>query len=199
MQAALKRLTEVGVAGGGLLLLTPLFALATLLIKIDSRGPVLFTQERIGRQFRRFRIYKFRTMTFQPADDPRLITAAGDPRVTRVGRLLRWSKIDELPQLWNVLKGDMSLVGPRPEVPKYVERFRRDYEEILTVRPGITDLASLKYRDESTILAQYACPEEAYLRWILPDKLRLAKEYVRHASLLLDLKVILKTLLALIR
>ena len=199
MQSAIKRLLEMGLALAGLFLLIPLFALVVVLIKLDSPGPAFFTQERVGRNFRRFRIYKFRTMATDPVNNARLITVTGDTRVTRVGRSLRWLKIDELPQLWNVLKGDMSLVGPRPEVPRFVEQFHSDYEEILSVRPGITDLASLKYRDESSILAQYACPEEAYLRWILPDKLKLAKEYVQNASLALDLKVILRTLLALVR
>lgn len=193
-----KRAVDVSAAAAGLLCLAPIFALVSALIRLDSDGPVLFTQERVGRDFRPFRIYKFRTMV---RDAPRLgapLTAgARDPRVTRIGRLLRKTKIDELPQLLNVLKGEMSLVGPRPELPIYVARFRRDYEEILRVRPGMTDLASLRFRDEASLLEGAADPEELYLRSILPEKLRLGKAYVREASLRLDLALITKTLAAL--
>ena len=121
------------------------------------------------------------------------LTAAEDPRITRVGRILRKTKIDELPQLINVLRGEMTLVGPRPEVPRYVALFRNDYEEILQIRPGITDLASLKYRDESSVLSRAADPEQEYLTRVLPDKIALAKEYVRRSSLTFDLSLILKT------
>ena len=123
-----------------------------------------------------------------------LITSDNDPRITRVGRLLRKTKIDELPQLINVLRGEMSFVGPRPEVRHYVELFRRDYEEILKIRPGITDLASLKYRDEEVILGLSGNPEEEYIRHLLPDKIRLAKEYLRLSSFFFDLTLITKTL-----
>jgi lipopolysaccharide/colanic/teichoic acid biosynthesis glycosyltransferase len=124
----------------------------------------------------------------------RLITLAHDPRITRVGRILRWIKIDELPQLINVLKGEMSLVGPRPEVLRYVRAFQKDYEEILRVRPGMTDLASLKYRNEEAILGNFDNPDEEYVMHVLPDKIRLAKDYLRHSSFLFDLRLILKTL-----
>ena len=127
----------------------------------------------------------------------RTITVGNDPRITRAGRLLRATKIDELPQLINVLKGDMSFVGPRPEIRQYVELFRKDYEEILKIRPGITDLASVKYRDEAAVLEQSENPEEEYLRRVLPDKIRLAKEYIRRSSFFFDLTLILKTLLKL--
>jgi lipopolysaccharide/colanic/teichoic acid biosynthesis glycosyltransferase len=122
------------------------------------------------------------------------VTYGNDPRITRVGRLLRRTKIDELPQFINVLKGDMSLVGPRPEVRKYVELFRKDYEEILQLRPGITDVASLKYQDEAELLGTSGNPEEDYVKKILPDKLKLAKDYVHRASLTFDIGLILKTL-----
>jgi lipopolysaccharide/colanic/teichoic acid biosynthesis glycosyltransferase len=122
------------------------------------------------------------------------ITYGNDSRITRAGRLLRKAKLDELPQLINVLKGDMSFVGPRPEVPQYVELFRRDYMEILTVRPGITDLASLKYRDEAALLGKAENPEEEYVSRVLPDKIRLAKDYLKHSSLFFDVAVIVKTL-----
>jgi lipopolysaccharide/colanic/teichoic acid biosynthesis glycosyltransferase len=192
--AAVKRALDLLLAGPGVVLLSPLLALAALLIVLDSPGPVFFRQTRVGRGFRPFHILKFRTMV---PDAERLggkLSIGDDPRVTRVGRLLRRLKLDELPQLFNVLAGQMSLVGPRPEVPEYVERFRSEYAEILTVRPGMTDLASLKYRDESALLAAAADPEAEYLRVILPDKMRLAREYVRRSSVLLDLSLILRTL-----
>ncbi len=151
----------------------------------------------MGRDFQPFWIFKFRTMV---PDAPRLggpITCGDDPRITRLGRFLRKTKIDELPQLINVLKGEMSLVGPRPEVPHYVELFRADYEEILRVRPGITDLASIKYRDEAAILGAAEDPEREYRECVLPEKIELAKQYVRQASLWTDIKIIATTLLKL--
>jgi lipopolysaccharide/colanic/teichoic acid biosynthesis glycosyltransferase len=127
------------------------------------------------------------------------ITYGDDSRITRAGRFLRKAKLDELPQLINVLKGDMSFVGPRPEVPLYVELFRRDYMEILTVRPGITDLASLKYRDEATLLGKAENPEEEYVSRVLPDKIKLAKDYLQHSSVFFDVGLILKTLFQIVR
>jgi lipopolysaccharide/colanic/teichoic acid biosynthesis glycosyltransferase len=189
----IKRGFDIFFAVASLVLLSPIMVLATLLIKCDSKGPVLFKQERIGRGFRPFLIYKFRTMRQDLDKKGRLITIGEDPRITRIGRVLRKTKIDELPQLINVLKGDMSFVGPRPEVPHFVELFRREYEEILTVRPGITDLASLKYRDEAVLLGKAVNPEEEYLTRILPDKIKLAKDYLQHSSLLFDVKLIIKT------
>jgi lipopolysaccharide/colanic/teichoic acid biosynthesis glycosyltransferase len=188
-----KRLLDILAAGAGLLVLAPLFGLVALLIKVDSPGPVFFKQERIGRGFRPFWIYKFRTMR-QDAAEASQLTVGADARITRVGHFLRGSKIDELPQLFNIFIGDMTLVGPRPEVPRYVAAFRRDYEEILSVRPGLTDLASLKYRDEARLLGQSADPEQEYLRRVLPDKIRLGKEYIHRSSLAFDLSLILKTL-----
>ncbi len=193
----MKRLFDVFVALLGFLLLFPLFLVVALLIKLDSRGPIFFRQERIGRGFRPFYIYKFRTMFKDAPHKGGPITFGRDPRITRVGRFLRNTKIDELPQLINVLNGEMSFVGPRPEVRQYVELFRQDYEEILKIRPGITDLASLKYRDEPADLGKSENPEEEYLRHVLPDKMRLAKEYIERSSFLFDLTLILKTLLKL--
>jgi lipopolysaccharide/colanic/teichoic acid biosynthesis glycosyltransferase len=188
----MKRAFDIIFAFTGLVLLFPLLALVALLIKWDSRGAVFFKQERMGRGFRPFRIYKFRSM--RQASEGLPLTVGQDPRITRVGSFLRKTKIDEVPQLINVLKGEMSLVGPRPEVRQYVELFRRDYEEILTVRPGITDIASLKYQDEAKVLDHSKNPEEEYIRRILPDKIRLAEEYVSRSSFLFDLGLILKTL-----
>lgn len=193
-----KRVFDILVAAIGLAVLSPLFAVVAILIRLDSRGPVFFRQERIGKGMRPFFIFKFRTMGTDAARRGGQITFGEDPRITRVGRLLRSTKVDELPQLINVLKGEMSLVGPRPEVPRYVELFREEYRQILAIRPGITDLASLRYRDESTILGQSSNPEEEYITRVLPDKLKLSREYLQKSSLLFDLTLIFKTLLKLL-
>jgi lipopolysaccharide/colanic/teichoic acid biosynthesis glycosyltransferase len=193
-----KRAFDIVVSSLGLLLLLPLFGLIALVIKLDSKGPVFFRQERVGQGGRPFRIYKFRTMV---ADAPRRggqLTAPKDSRITRVGHTLRRIKADELPQLINVLKGEMTLVGPRPEVRRYVDLFQRDYQEILSVRPGITDLASLKYRDESAELSRAEDPEREYITRVLPDKIALAKEYVRRSSFSFDLILIARTIVKIV-
>jgi len=195
----MKRVFDIAVAFLGLSLLFPLLLLVAVLVKLDSPGPIFFRQERIGKGFRPFFIYKFRTMVHDAPRKGGSITVGADPRITRVGRILRKAKIDELPQLFNILRGEMSFVGPRPEVPHYVELFRQDYEEILNVLPGLTDLASLKYRDEAEVLRHAENPEEEYVRHVLPDKIRLAKEYLRRSSLYFDMTLIFKTLLALVR
>ena len=192
-----KRAFDILVSVAGLIVLLPLLLLVATAIKLDSSGPVFFRQWRVGRKFRRFGIYKFRTMIDDALDRGLPITVGRDSRITRVGKILRKTKIDELPQLLNVLKGDMSLVGPRPEVPRYVELFRPDYEHILKVRPGLTDLASLKYSDEASILGQSANPERDYVARLLPDKIRLAKEYIQRSSLLFDAKLIVETIIKL--
>jgi lipopolysaccharide/colanic/teichoic acid biosynthesis glycosyltransferase len=193
----MKRVFDAIISSLGLLLLGPVFLIVALMIKLDSRGPVFFKQARIGREFRSFFIYKFRTMIADAASRGGTLTVGSDPRITRVGAVLRTTKIDEIPQLINIFKGDMSFVGPRPEVPEFVELFRSDYEEILRVRPGLTDLASLKYRNEAMTLAQAEDPHEDYLKRVLPDKIRLAKEYIRRSSFLFDLGLIIKTLVRL--
>jgi lipopolysaccharide/colanic/teichoic acid biosynthesis glycosyltransferase len=193
----MKRIFDIAAAGAGLVLLAPLFGAVALMIKLDSPGPVFFKQKRIGKNFRPFWIYKFRTMR-EGASATVPLTVGADPRITRVGNFLRHSKIDELPQLINILRGEMTLVGPRPEVPRYVEAFHYDYQEILAVRPGLTDLASLKYRDEASLLGQSDDPEEEYLQRVLPDKIRLGKEYIRRSSLLFDLNLIVKTMVKLV-
>ncbi|GAA4451803.1 O-antigen biosynthesis protein WlbG [Novipirellula rosea] len=199
VQTAAKRCFDMFASGLGILLLSPLLIVIAVIIRFTSSGPVLFQQTRVGRQLRPFKILKFRTMVENAPSLGPAITSGGDPRITRIGRLLRKTKLDELPQLFNILKGDMSLVGPRPEVPKYVEMFEDDFRQILIVRPGLTDLASIKYRDESTVLAQAEDPEREYITRILPDKIELAKQYVRHSSIALDVRVILQTLLQLFR
>lgn len=190
----MKRILDFFVAATGLILLSPLLLLAAILIKLDSRGPILFKQKRVGQNFRPFLIYKFRTM-HEATHTTSLLTIGADPRITRTGKYLRASKIDELPQLMNILKGEMSLVGPRPELPKYVELFRPDYEKILTVRPGLTDLASLKYSDEASILGEAVNPEREYVSRLLPDKIRLANEYIDRSSFLFDARLILETVI----
>jgi lipopolysaccharide/colanic/teichoic acid biosynthesis glycosyltransferase len=195
----MKRGLDIVSAFFGLVLLAPLFAVVAVLIKMDSPGSVFFRQERIGKGFRAFWIYKFRTMVSNAPMIGGTVTTTSDPRITKFGAMLRATKIDELPQLINVLKGDMSLVGPlRPEVRPYVEMFRQHYEAILTMRPGITDLASLKRPDEQAFLAKFENPEEEYAEHLLPEKLQLGKEYLRRSSLIFDLSLILKTLLVLI-
>jgi lipopolysaccharide/colanic/teichoic acid biosynthesis glycosyltransferase len=190
----IKRLFDIVMAAFALALFLPLLLAVALLVRVTSRGPVFFRQERIGRDFRPFRIYKFRSMVQDAPGKGGLVTFGADPRITRVGRLLRATKIDELPQLINVLVGDMSLVGPRPEVRKYVEMFRDDYAEVLRVRPGITDPASIKYRNEAEILGGSQDPEREYVERILPEKIQLGKEYANNSSVWLDFIVILRTL-----
>lgn len=190
-----KRLFDILASGLGLLLLSPLLLGVALWIKWDSPGPVMFRQERVGRFGKPFFIHKFRSMRVDaPALGPQ-ITIGDDPRITRSGRFIRRSKIDELPQLWDVLRGAMSLVGPRPEVPRYVALYPAELREIvLSVRPGITDPASLAFRDESSVLAAAADPEREYVEVLLPRKLALSCAYVREASLRRDLGVIWRTL-----
>ena len=190
----MKRAFDILCAAAGIILLSPLLVFAAVAVYLTSRGPVLFRQQRVGKDFRSFTIYKFRTMI---ADAPRRggsVTFGSDPRITPVGAILRKLKIDELPQLINVLKGDMRLVGPRPEMREFVELFRQDYSVILQIRPGITDLASLKYHNESELLDRFQNPADAYVRCILPDKISLAKQYVGRASFFFDIQLILKTL-----
>ena len=191
----MKRAIDIGAAAIGLLLTSPLFLFISVLIKLESQGPVIFRQVRVGRGLRPFMMYKFRTMAEKSPSQGLPLTVGQDLRVTRVGRTLRKFKLDELPQLVNVLMGDMSLVGPRPEVPRYVEALRSEFSEVLVIRPGLTDLASVKYIDEAAFLACFPNPEEAYRNTVLPEKLRLAKLYVRHMSLRLDLAIIVQTLL----
>ncbi len=195
----MKRAFDISASALGLVLLAPVLGVAALLIRLTSGSPVIFRQQRIGKDFRPFVIYKFRTMVVDASRRGGAITCGNDSRITPIGAILRKLKIDELPQLVNVLKGDMSLVGPRPELPEFVARFDSDYHVILQIRPGITDIASLKYRNESEILAGFDNPSDAYVRFVLPDKLRLAKEYVKRSSLLFDFELIFGTVLKLTR
>ena len=192
-----KRLFDIAFALLALLLLGLLLLVVALWVRLDSPGPVFFRQQRVGRGGQLFDIVKFRTMqTGAEAMGPQ-ITVGEDARITRAGVWLRRAKVDELPQFLNVLRGDMSVVGPRPEVPRYVAQYPADVREtVLSVRPGITDLASIEFRDESALLARSSDPERTYVEQILPAKLRHAQEYVRTRSLWLDLRIIARTVLA---
>lgn len=178
----------------GLALLSPLLLLVALAVKLEDGGPVFFRQVRVGRGGRTFRIWKFRTMVVDAERQGRAITVGRDPRITRVGGRLRAAKLDELPQLINVLVGEMSLVGPRPEVPRYVDLYTEAQRAVLALRPGITDLASIAYRDEGELLAGAEDPDATYLQVVVPDKIRLNLAYASGASLWTDVLVILATL-----
>jgi lipopolysaccharide/colanic/teichoic acid biosynthesis glycosyltransferase len=191
----MRRVFEFICGAVGLLLFSPLFGLLAAAIKLEDGGPVFYTQVRVGRSFRTFRLIKFRTMVRNAERLGMSITTARDSRVTRVGSMLRHYKLDELPQLWNVLRGDIGLVGARPEVERYVALFRPQYSEILRERPGITDPASLAFRNESALLTDHGA-EDAYVSQILPRKLELSLEYARRRTLLSDLGVIFRTFAA---
>lgn len=189
-----KRVFDIVAAALGLLLLLPLGLLIALAIKLTDRGPVLFKQVRVGQFGKSFWIWKFRSMVVSADRIGVHVTQAGDPRITRVGRLMRKTKLDELPQLWNVLRGDMSFVGPRPEVPRYVAHYTPEQREILSLRPGITDLATLHFRDEESLLQGTGDVEAFYIRHCLPRKIELNREYARRANLVRDIGIILLTL-----
>lgn len=188
-----KRVIDVAASGVILLLFSPVLAVIAVLVVLDSGWPVLFRQDRVGREGEIFEILKFRSM--RPNRGGPSVTVAGDRRVTRVGRLLRKTKLDELPQFWNVIRGDMSLVGPRPEVPQYVALHAERYRRILKLRPGITDLASLRFKNEEAVLAANEEPLRYYAEVILPAKLDMAEEYLRLGSLSLDLRILFQTAL----
>jgi lipopolysaccharide/colanic/teichoic acid biosynthesis glycosyltransferase len=193
--AAAKRTFDLLVAALGLLLALPLLVVIALAIKCDTRGPVFFRQERVGRGGRSFRIHKFRTMVLDAAVRGPALTVGEDARITRVGRFLRRNKLDELPQLLDVLAGTMSLVGPRPELPQYVALYPAQLRDrILAVRPGITDPVSLDFADESALLGRAVDPEREYVEVILPRKLRAAADYAERATLATDMMIIARTL-----
>ena len=189
-----RRAFDLGAAILGLVVLAPVFAAVALAIASSSPGPVFFRQERVGRDGRTFRIFKFRTMRQDAEARGAQLTVEGDPRITSVGRFLRASKIDELPQLINVVTGEMALVGPRPEVPRYVALYSAEQRRVLTVRPGITDPASIQYRDENAVLAAADDPEAAYVHEVMPHKLAINLEYLHRRTLVTDIGVILSTL-----
>jgi lipopolysaccharide/colanic/teichoic acid biosynthesis glycosyltransferase len=191
---ALKRSVDIVGSGAGLMLLAPLFLVVALLIKIDSPGPVFFRQVRVGKDGTHFSIWKFRSMVDHAESSGPGVTVQGDPRITRVGGVLRARKIDELPQLLNVLGGSMSLVGPRPELPRYVRLYSPEERAILESPPGITDPASLAYVNEEELLAAAADPHRHYEDVVMRQKLEVNLAYAREATVLTDLGVILRTL-----
>jgi lipopolysaccharide/colanic/teichoic acid biosynthesis glycosyltransferase len=195
----MKRVVDIIVSLVGILVLSPLFAVLAILIKLGSPGPVFYRGARVGRHGRLFRIFKFRSMV---PDAERLggsNTSDADARITHIGRILRKYKLDELPQLLNVLLGDMSLVGPRPEVSKYVDLYKAEEQALLSIRPGITDWASIWNSDEGAFLAHHEDPDLAYELFIRPTKIQLQLTYVRHHSLWIDCKILAYTLLRLVR
>ena len=195
----MKRLFDIVASGCGLLVLSPVLLIVAIWIKLDSRGPVFYRQVRVGYKNKDFRIFKFRSMRIG-ADKGSLVTIGGrDPRVTRSGYFIRKYKLDELPQLINVFIGDMSLVGPRPEVRHYVDYWTPEQMRVLDVRPGITDPASIKFRNENELMGQAENPEEYYIHVIMQEKIKLYLEYVENASFLYDLKLILQTFKVIVR
>ncbi|WP_421381821.1 sugar transferase [Bacillus salacetis] len=193
-QLLIKRAFDSVVSCIGLLVLSPLFIIISVIIKFDSKGPILFKQIRIGKGGKEFKIYKFRTMVTNAEKKGMQITVGKDSRITKVGHFLRKVKLDELPQLINVLFGDMSFVGPRPEVPRYVARYNKYQRNILKIRPGITDIASIEYRDENNILSKSNDPEREYINNIMPHKIELNVKYLDRLSVIYDLKIILSTI-----
>lgn len=194
LQLFIKRVFDIVISALGLIVLALPMVLISLLIKRDSEGPVFFRQIRVGKNQVPFEILKFRTMVVDAPKLGREITVGEDPRITKTGRILRKTKLDELPQLINVLKGDMSFVGPRPEVPRYVELYDDRQRQILSIRPGITDLASIEYRDEATVLAAAENPDQVYIEEIMPHKLDLNLKYMKNMGIFYDIKLILKTI-----
>ena len=194
-----KRIFDCLFSSIGLIIISPIFMLLSLLIALDSQGGIFYKQVRIGKNMRPFKLFKFRTM-YANSDKKGLLTVGDkDNRITRVGYYLRKYKLDELPQLINVLIGEMSFVGPRPEVEKYVKLYNNEQQKVLSVKPGITDWASIRYVNESELLAQSCDPEKTYINEIMPAKLAINLEYVKQNTLLIDIKIILHTFKAILR
>lgn len=189
-----KRLLDILFSSIAVFCLSPLFYLIIIFVRLDSTGPVFFKQKRTGQDFKPFRLIKFRSMSIRRNEGHKEFDPGDTDRVTRMGSFLRKTKLDELPELFNVLNGNMSIVGPRPEVEKYVQAYPEDFKMILRIRPGLSDYASIKYRDEGEILASQPDPEAHYLNVILPDKIRLARLYAEDVSFSTDLRIIGDTL-----
>ena len=199
LQLVLKRAMDIVISGCALLVIWPVLVLIALAIKIDDPGPVFYRQVRVGRNGKEFRIYKFRTMVVDADKKGLAITVGRDNRITRMGSLLRKTKLDELAQLINVFTGEMSFVGPRPEVPKYVNMYTPYQRQVLLVRPGITDYASIAYRNENDMLEGAEDPERMYIDVIMPDKIELNMKYLREISPLADIRLIFSTIIAVIK
>ena len=190
INSIVKRIFDFFAALIGIIILSPIFIIVSIAIKLDSPGNIMFLQKRVGKCGKKFDIFKFRTMVTNAERLGKQITVGKDNRITKVGAFLRKYKIDELPQLFNVLKGDMSLVGPRPEVPKYVALYNEEQKKVLSVRPGITE-----YSDENDILGKVENPEEYYINVIMKDKLSLNLEYIEKSNLFFDISLVIKTIL----
>lgn len=199
LQLVLKRAMDIVISGGALAVIWPVLLLIALAIKIDDPGPVFYRQVRVGKDGKEFRIFKFRTMIVDADKKGLAITVGRDNRITRMGRLLRKTKLDELAQLLNVFIGEMSFVGPRPEVPKYVKLYTPYQRQVLLVRPGITDYASIAYRNENDMLEGAEDPEKMYIDVIMPDKIELNMKYLHEISPLADIRLIFSTIAAVIR
>lgn len=189
-----KRVFDIVVSLVALAILLPFLFLISVWIKFSSKGAIFYKQERVGKDFKPFILYKFRSMVIDADKIGPGVTSGDDPRVTKIGKMLRRTKIDELPQLLNVLKGDMSLVGPRPELMKFVESQKEKYKKVLSVKPGITDNASIAYRNEEEMMKKYKDKERAYIEEILPQKIKLYNKYIDNITFLNDCKLILQTL-----
>lgn len=189
-----KRVFDIIASGLGIIVLSPVLIIIAFIIKKESDGPVFFKQIRVGQKGGKFEIFKYRTMVVNAEKLGRQITVGNDSRITKIGGFLRKYKLDELPQLINVFKGDMSLVGPRPEVPKYVEMYTEEQKKVLEVKPGITDLASIRYKDENELLGTAEDPDDMYINTIMPDKLSLNLEYIDKSNVFLDIYIIIKTI-----
>ena len=190
-----KRVFDVVASFIGILILSVFFAIIAVIIKFDSKGTVFYRQIRVGKAGKHFRIFKFRTMKFDADKNGQLLTVGNDQRITKAGHFLRKTKLDELPQIINVLRGEMSFVGPRPEVPRYVELYNETQRQILLMRPGITDIASIEYRNESAILAASEDPERTYIEEIIPSKINLNMRYLYSISIVQDIRIILLTII----
>ena len=195
----MKRIFDLFFAFLGIMLLLPIYLLITIFIKLDSKGEILYKQERIGKDGIPFYVLKFRTMVPDAFSKGALTVGSRDPRVTGVGFYLRKYKLDELPQLFNVLFGEMSFVGPRPEVKKYTDLYNENQRVVLSVKPGITDYASIKYRNENDMLAQSSDPEKLYIEEIMPEKLNLNLKYINDNNVFKDIKIIINTFYTIVK
>jgi lipopolysaccharide/colanic/teichoic acid biosynthesis glycosyltransferase len=190
-----KRLFDLVISGVGLIVLSPVLLIIAMLIKSDSKGSVLYTQERVGKGGRLFNLFKFRTMVVNADKEAAITVGRRDPRITKIGYYLRNYKLDELPQLLNVLLGEMSLVGPRPELKKFVDIYSEEQRKVIAVKPGITDYASIEFRNENQLLEGKPDPIAFYIKEVMPQKLLLNRKYVENQSIWIDCKIIMKTIL----
>jgi lipopolysaccharide/colanic/teichoic acid biosynthesis glycosyltransferase len=194
-----KRIFDLLLSIPSLVILSPVFLASAILIKLETPGPVTFSQERIGKGKRVFKLYKFRTMVKDASRMGPPVTKANDARITNVGKLLRKFKVDEMLQIINVIKGDMSVVGPRPEIKKYVDMFQADYEQVLRIKPGMTDYALIAFRNEEEILSTFHDVEEGYIQEVLPEKITLYKKYIAEMGFSTDIRIFFRTIWAILR